>query len=147
MPEIAAVLRHEQHSASAHVQMKVSSSLCLKKKKKVSDCHVLRVWPQTGNICERKHVWWYSEVRTCVCLRFSSHTQAWCAPLPSCSFWGLDQTAVPPAWIEFTLFWKRPAQHIVQRSLSSPSRVLPGRPNKRTWNTQIWWSQPQWPPQ
>lgn len=72
------------------------------------------------------------EVRTWVCPCLSTHTQTQCAPLPSCSFGGLDQTAVPLVWTELTLFWKRHAQHIVQRSLSL-SGVLSGRTNKRHW--------------
>lgn len=40
--------------------------------------------------------------------------------VPSCSFGAVDQTAVPVAWTERAVLWKRHDQHIVQRSLSLP---------------------------
>lgn len=79
------------------------------------------------------------------CVRASApHSPTQREPLPSCSSGGLDQTAVPPRWTELTLFWKRHAQHIVQRSLSLSAGFCQAGRTKDTGNTQHWHRQPQW---
>lgn len=80
-------------------------------------CHNRAGKPASGEPYTREQARFITTVRWGKTSLRATHKRSM---VPSCSFGAVDQTAVPVAWTELAVLWKRHDQHIVQRSLSLP---------------------------